>query len=478
MSPTVRRRTWIVLAAILIPVLAIGGFAVWFTQRDSGPDEFALADGATFTAVSTSDLAGTWSTTDGSEAGYRIDEKLQWLSFESEAVGRTTEVTGELTVADNSGAVVISDVSIEVDVSKIESTDARRDRYMKTLGLQTDTYPTATFTADGPIDVPDGATEGETVEIDVPGELTLHGTTNDVTIPMQARLNDGQIEVVGSYELTMADYEIPELPFGNAIAVDPQGTLEFHLYFAKDGAALSTAAQTTGSTKVVVVLAETSLTGAFTEIEKAYEAANPGVDVQIRFDNAETISQLAATDGADVIALDSDSLMDELQQADTIETPEAIGTTGLVLVVSPTDTTITSVSSLNSVDPTKIGICDAQYPCGQYSTELLTKNAVTVTPAYTPPFTEADTGNTSGLQMITPVVYGFTTVDLAYIPDVKAAGSVVKGVTIPDAQNVKIPYSMATVVKAPNPSGGASFLAFVRSSEGQAALTAAGITAS
>ena len=39
-------------------------------------------------------VAGTWTVTDGSEAGYRVREQLANLPAESDAVGRTSDVTG------------------------------------------------------------------------------------------------------------------------------------------------------------------------------------------------------------------------------------------------------------------------------------------------------------------------------------------------------------------------------------------------
>ncbi len=478
MAPTLRRRTWIIVAAVVVPLLAVGGFVTWFATKDDGPAEFALDGGVTFEAVSARDLAGEWEVAEGSEAGYRIKEKLAWLAFESEAVGRTSAVTGKATIAESGDELVVTDVALVADLTKIDSTDARRDRYMKTMGLETDTFPEATFSADGPVTIPAEATEGETVTVDVPGKLTIHGVTNEATIPLSARLNDGQIEVVGSYELTLDDYEIPELLFAQAIDIADQGTLELHLFLSKVGGSLETATQASATTNVITVLAEPSLTGAFQEIEQAYEAANPGVDVQIRFDDSVTLHDLVESGSeADVVALDSDSLMADLAEADLIEEAEAFGTTGLELVVSPSNSTITSVASLNSVDPTMIGICNADFPCGTYARDLLAKNGVTVTPNYTPPIADAVTGDTSGLQMITPVLYGFTTVDVVYVPDVRNAGSAVKGVAIPAADNIEVPYSIAALRSSPNGDGAASFIAFVRSSEGAATLAAAGINA-
>ena len=44
------------------------------------------------------DVAGTWTVTGGSQAGYRVREQLANLPAESDAVGRTSDVTGSITI--------------------------------------------------------------------------------------------------------------------------------------------------------------------------------------------------------------------------------------------------------------------------------------------------------------------------------------------------------------------------------------------
>ena len=103
-----RARSWtrgrgrLVLAgAVLALVLAVGGpFAyINFVQEDA-PERLGVATATTGgdTAAATgASLDGTWTVAGGSQAGYRVEEVL--LGQNVEAVGRTSAVTGELTVA-------------------------------------------------------------------------------------------------------------------------------------------------------------------------------------------------------------------------------------------------------------------------------------------------------------------------------------------------------------------------------------------
>src|SRR5688572_3275865 len=44
------------------------------------------------------DVAGTWNVSEGSLAGYRVRERLASLDAESDAVGRTSDVSGSITI--------------------------------------------------------------------------------------------------------------------------------------------------------------------------------------------------------------------------------------------------------------------------------------------------------------------------------------------------------------------------------------------
>ena len=66
------------------------------------------------------------------------------------------------------------------------------------------------------------------------GDLTLHGVTRSVEIPIQGQLLDGgAIVVVGALDVALADYEI-EPPTGFAVlSIDDVGTIELQLAFTR-----------------------------------------------------------------------------------------------------------------------------------------------------------------------------------------------------------------------------------------------------
>ena len=120
----------------------------------------------------------------------------------STAVGRTPDVTGSLTLAGST----ITAASFEADLTSLQSDSGMRDGQLGRQGLETDTYPTATFVLAEPIELDAVPAEGEAIAATAVGDLTLHGVTKRVEIPLEAQLSNGVVTVVGSLPVAFGDY--------------------------------------------------------------------------------------------------------------------------------------------------------------------------------------------------------------------------------------------------------------------------------
>ena len=179
-------------------------------------------------------VAGTWTVTSGSQAGYRVREQLANLPAESDAVGRTDQVTGSITVTGDGTSSSLTTGTLQVDTTTIASDKPMRDSRLRTEGLQTDRYPTASFTLTQPVAVPAAAISGTSSDITLVGDLTLHGVTKSVQIPAKTQLVDGTIQVAGSISFPLSDYSIVAPNIGGFIvSIADQGSLEFVVVFAK-----------------------------------------------------------------------------------------------------------------------------------------------------------------------------------------------------------------------------------------------------
>lgn len=232
------------VAAGVVLLIAAGVAGWWFFFRDDAPEEAnadqvreTLDEEGASSSSSEGAVDGTWAVDpsigsfddfSGSFAGYRIQEELASIGG-NEAVGRTPDVTGSITIADNE----VTDGSFEVDMTTLQSDDDRRDNQLKSRGLETDTFPTGTFALVEPLRLPADATSGEEATFSASGELTLHGVTNPVTIDLTAQFADGVIGINGSAPVTLADYDI-EPPEGfSVLSVADEGTFEFQLFLTE-----------------------------------------------------------------------------------------------------------------------------------------------------------------------------------------------------------------------------------------------------
>ena len=186
------------------------------------------APAETTTAAPVADgLDGEWSINQANSfAGYRIGEELASIGT-IEAVGRTSEVEGSLTFS----GTEVTELTVTVDMTTLQSDRSQRDGALRTRGLETDMFPTATFTLSEPIDLGSVPEEGATFAGTAVGDLTLHGVTNAISMDVEGSLVEGTVVVVGSSEVTLADYDI-EGPTGfSVLTIEEVGTLELQLAF-------------------------------------------------------------------------------------------------------------------------------------------------------------------------------------------------------------------------------------------------------
>ncbi len=235
-------KKWILIglgAAVVVVGVAIGAYFLFF-KSDPEP-RAAIKETPVVTEATNpgsqpggqpTGLDGSYTLPSGatdSFVGYRVTEKLSFNIANTEATGRTSDVTGTLKIA----GTTISDVSITANLKTLKSDEDRRDNRIRTSGLESDTFPEAKFVLTSPIQLSAVPAAGETVKADATGDFTLHGVTKKVTIPIEGRWDGEKVQVVGSLPVTFADYEIDAPSIGGFVSVEDHGEMEFQLFFAK-----------------------------------------------------------------------------------------------------------------------------------------------------------------------------------------------------------------------------------------------------
>ena len=243
------RRPLILLAVLAI--VFIGGYVAYdqFLRGDEVPpltlpsssptDATPSATGSSEPSSSPTgtgtqgELAGEWTVTDGSIVGYRVRETLASLPAQSDAVGRTEDVTGQVTIVESGGVHSVTAATLQVDLTRLTSDDGRRDRRLRELGIETNRFPTTRFTLTRPVAIPAEGLTGATVDVTLTGDLDLHGVTKNVTIPSQARVAGDEIEVLGSLTFPFSDFAIEPPNIAGFVTVEDEGTLEFLVSLAR-----------------------------------------------------------------------------------------------------------------------------------------------------------------------------------------------------------------------------------------------------
>lgn len=159
--------------------------------------------------------------------GFRVSEELASIGA-TEAVGRTPKVSGTIQIE---GTTLVGG-SFEADFTAIVSNDSRRDSKIRGA-LDTSQFPTGTFVLTEPIDLGGIPADGESLSVLAKGELTVHGITNTVEIPLQAQLVDDVIVVVGSVDIVFGDYGVQAPTAAIVLSVEDNGSIELQLFFTR-----------------------------------------------------------------------------------------------------------------------------------------------------------------------------------------------------------------------------------------------------
>jgi polyisoprenoid-binding protein YceI len=186
-------------------------------------------------SVTSGDIAamvGSWRPGVGSQAGYRMREFLAGGIAKTDAVGRTSKVTGEVVIDGTSTGLSLRSVLVSADVSSMKSDQEKRDMWLRTSALQTDTFPTATFEMSKPMTVA-VPKDGQVLKFQVDGDLTVHGVRKKTTVNVEARRTGNILDLVGNTRLMLTDFNIDPPVIPGMVSTDDTGLLEFILVLSR-----------------------------------------------------------------------------------------------------------------------------------------------------------------------------------------------------------------------------------------------------
>ena len=225
-------RKKLIYISISAALLTVGGpwlYTSLFRDKPLNPfNETSISNDGVTATTGEIEISGDWKLIAESQVGYRIKERIALKTFET--VGRSSEVTGSLKILDSQ----ITQTTFEVDMKTFQSDSGGRDAQFNGRIMDTEKYPTANFVLTEPITLVEKPINGSTIKNSATGNLTLRGTTKEVTIPLSSTLQNSVITVIGQIQIQFDEWKIPNpsvpLVF---IYTEPNCILEFSLKFEK-----------------------------------------------------------------------------------------------------------------------------------------------------------------------------------------------------------------------------------------------------
>lgn len=227
----------------------------------------------------------------------------------------------------------------------------------------------------------------------------------------------------------------------------------------------------------LVVFAAASLTEAFTEIGKNFEAQFPGGKVIFNFAGSQQLSQQISQGAqADVFASANQQKMNDLIQSGEISSGASlIFAKNRLVVIYPKDNPAGLSHLQDLAKPNlKLVLAANEVPAGQYSLDFLDKAAGD--PAFGPGYKDQVLKNVVSYEenvraVLTKVILGEADAGIVYSSDLSAQDAAQTGrIEIPDALNIIATYPIAILKNSQNAALAKAFVDLVLSNSGQHTL--------
>jgi polyisoprenoid-binding protein YceI len=164
--------------------------------------------------------------TDGSTAGYRVQEQLAGINFPTEAVGTSAGLTGTIMLKPD-GSVDSSQSKLSIDLKTLKSDQDMRDGYIRQRTLETDKFPTAEFVPTKVQGIPTPLPLMGQAGFQLTGNMTVHGVTKEITWNgLTTFAKDGSIAGRAWTEFDFPTFGLTKPTLARLLSVDDKIKLE------------------------------------------------------------------------------------------------------------------------------------------------------------------------------------------------------------------------------------------------------------
>ena len=180
-------------------------------------------------AAPASDSALTFQISQGaSKATFRVREQLAGRQLPNDAVGSTSDVTGQLALRPD-GAVVPDASKITVNLRTLATDNRMRDDFIKQNTLQVGRFPTAEFVPTKAEGIPSPLPANGEHTFKLTGMMTVHGVQKEITWDVTAKRNAGQLEGKAITAVKFGDFGMTPPRVASVLSITDEIRLELDL---------------------------------------------------------------------------------------------------------------------------------------------------------------------------------------------------------------------------------------------------------
>lgn len=154
---------------------------------------------------------------EGSEATFIVGEQLVRLPLPSDAVMRTTALSGEVHLDGRPSVITL-------DLHRLTSDQSLRDGYIRRTMFGSDQY--AIFTVSDVGDLPEAFARGEVATGSGTGQLQIRGVEVPLSLDIEARDDGEVINILGRTTFKWEDFQIPKPLVRLVVSIDDEVRVE------------------------------------------------------------------------------------------------------------------------------------------------------------------------------------------------------------------------------------------------------------
>ncbi len=186
---------------------------------------------ATGNATSNGDLIQCTIVAGKSMASYQVREQLASLSFPSDAIGKTDQITGMIGLKPD-GSIDTAVSKFTVDLASLQSDKGMRDNFLRRVVLHTDQYPQAVFVPTQVSGLTLPLKTGD-VSFKVTGDMTIENVTKPVTWDVTGNFQGNAATGKATTTFKFEDFNLTQPHVASVLSIVDKITLNIDLSMQK-----------------------------------------------------------------------------------------------------------------------------------------------------------------------------------------------------------------------------------------------------